>query len=152
MRRLSSFLLFLSALVLLAPQIAQCTEATEGRWSAEKAKQWYDEQPWLVGCNFSPSTAINQLEMWQSETFDPETIDRELGYAASLGMNTVRTYLHDLAWQADPVGFIYRWGTKEGAPEPELWHHDLLRKDGTPFDAAEAALFRELTQVDAEQR
>ena len=46
------------------------------KWSAEKAKAWYDEQPWLRGCNFIPSNAINQLEMWQAETFDPETIDR----------------------------------------------------------------------------
>jgi hypothetical protein len=61
-----------------------------------------------VGCNFLPSNAINQLEMWQAETFDPATIDRELGWAAGLGFNTVRTYLHDLAWQADPDGFKQR--------------------------------------------
>ncbi len=108
MRKSSSFLLVLSVLALLIPQTAQCAEATAGRWSTEKATQWYDKQPWLVGCNFSPSTAINQLEMWQADTFDPETIDRELGWAASLGMNTVRTYLHDLAWEADPEGFKQR--------------------------------------------
>ncbi|MBN1402794.1 MAG: cellulase family glycosylhydrolase, partial [Anaerolineae bacterium] len=66
------------------------------------------QQPWLVGCNFIPSTAINQLEMWQADTFDPATIDRELGWAADLGMNTVRVYLHDLAWQTDPAGFMAR--------------------------------------------
>jgi hypothetical protein len=78
------------------------------RWSAEKANEWYTRQPWLVGCNFIPSTAINQLEMWQAETFDPATIDRELGWAAGIGFNTVRTFLHDLAWQADPEGFKQR--------------------------------------------
>lgn len=72
------------------------------RWSAAKARAWYRRQPWLVGCNFVPSSASNQLEMWQAATFDPETIDRELGWAASLGMNVVRVYLHDLAWQQDP--------------------------------------------------
>lgn len=51
-------------------------EENSGRWSAEKANAWYDAQPWLVGCNFTPSTAVNQLEMWQADTFDPETIDR----------------------------------------------------------------------------
>lgn len=71
------------------------------RWSAEKANAWYDHQPWLIGCNFIPSTAINQLEMWQAATFDPETIRRELGWAAELGFNTVRVYLHDLLWEAD---------------------------------------------------
>jgi hypothetical protein len=77
-------------------------------WSKEQANDWYAGQPWLVGCNFLPSTAINQLEMWQAETFDPDTIDRELGWAASIGFNTVRVYLHDLAWQADAAGFKQR--------------------------------------------
>ena len=77
----------------------------EARWSREEANTWYDEQPWLVGCNFIPSTAINQLEMWQDETFDPETIDRELGWAADLGFNAARVYLHDLLWHADATGF-----------------------------------------------
>ena len=78
---------------------------TDGRWPVEKAVQWYETQPWLRGCNFIPSTAINQLEMWQAETFDPETIDRELGWAAELGLNAMRVYLHDLVWFQDPVGF-----------------------------------------------
>jgi len=77
-------------------------------WTIDKAKQWYANQPWLVGCNFIPSTAINQLEMWQADTFDPETIDRELGWAADIGFNVVRTYLHDLVWEADPEGFNNR--------------------------------------------
>ena len=63
---------------------------------------------WQVGCNFIPSTASNQLEMWQADTFDPVTIDRELGWAAALGMNVVRVYLHDLAWATDAVGFKQR--------------------------------------------
>jgi hypothetical protein len=78
------------------------------RWTTERASAWYAAQPWLVGCNFIPSTAINQLEMWQADTFDPDTIERELGWAAGLGMNTVRTYLHDLAWESDPAGFKER--------------------------------------------
>ncbi len=77
-------------------------------WSREKANEWYQAQPWLVGCNFIPSTAINQLEMWQADTFDAFTIDRELGWAAGLGMNTVRVFLHDLAWQQDKDGFKNR--------------------------------------------
>jgi len=74
-------------------------------WSTEKAYEWYVKQPWLAGCNFIPSNAVNQLEMWQAETFDPVTINRELGWAAGVGFNTVRTYLHDLAWEADAKGF-----------------------------------------------
>jgi len=80
----------------------------EARWSRERANAWYAEQPWLVGCNFIPSTAINQLEMWQADTFNPETIDRELGWAARLGLNSARVYLHDLLWHADAYGFKSR--------------------------------------------
>jgi hypothetical protein len=78
------------------------------RWSREQANQWAARLPWLVGCNFIPSTAINQLEMFQAQTFDPATIDRELGWAAAIGYNTVRVYLHDLVWEDDPEGFVQR--------------------------------------------
>ncbi len=78
------------------------------RWSKEKANDWYGRLPWMVGCNFIPSTAINQLEMWQEETWDPVTIQRELSWAAGLGFNTVRVYLHDLAWASDAEGLRNR--------------------------------------------
>ena len=77
-------------------------------WTKEEANAWYAKQAWLVGCDFLPSTAINQLEMWQAETFDTTTISRELGWAAAIGMNTVRVYLHDLLYQQDSVGFLQR--------------------------------------------
>ena len=64
--------------------------------------------PWSFGANFIPSTAINQLEMWQADTFDPETIDRELGWAAKIGMGIMRVYLHDLLWVQDAEGFFQR--------------------------------------------
>lgn len=79
-----------------------------GNWSEEKATEWYRRQDWLVGCNFIPSTAINQIEMWQAATFDLETIDRELGWAAGIGFNSVRVFLHDLVWQADSQGLKRR--------------------------------------------
>lgn len=104
-RRLLSWLL--TTVVFL---FAASAHAQDSRWSAEQANDWYKKQPWLVGCNFIPSTAINQLEMWQADTFDPKSIDRELGWAADLGMNSVRVYLHDLAWQADAKGFKKRMG------------------------------------------
>jgi hypothetical protein len=78
------------------------------RWTPQQANEWYDAQPWLVGCNFSPSSAINQLEMWQADTFDSDTIDRELGWAKSIGMNTVRVFLHELPWHEDRDGFFDR--------------------------------------------
>ena len=77
-------------------------------WTATQSNDWYNKQPWLVGCNFIPSTAINELEMWQAETFDSKTIDRELGWAQDLGFNVVRVYLHNLAWETDKEGFKKR--------------------------------------------
>lgn len=77
-------------------------------WTKEKANNWYKQQPWFVGANFLPSTAINQLEMWQAETWDAVIIDKELGWAAGIGMNIMRVYLHDLAWKADAAGFKKR--------------------------------------------
>ncbi len=80
----------------------------ERRWSIERARRWQRDAGWLVGCNFTPSTAGNQLEMWQAATFDADTIDRELGWAAGLGMNAVRVYLHDLLYEAEPDAFCAR--------------------------------------------
>lgn len=77
-------------------------------WTTDQANKWYKQQPWLVGANFLPSTAINELEMWQAETFDTATISRELSWAAAIGMNTMRIFLHDLAYLQDPVGFKRR--------------------------------------------
>src|SRR5882757_7505005 len=99
---------FTTALLLLWGYTVSAQQATAfepGRWAPKRAQTWYDSQPWLVGANFVPSTAINQLEMWQAETFDPATIERELGWAAGLGMNVMRVYLHDLLWAHDAAGF-----------------------------------------------
>ena len=78
------------------------------RWSESQANAWYARQPWLVGSNYVPRSAINQLEMWQAETFDPAQIDQELEWAEELGMNTMRVFLHDLLWEQDSVGFESR--------------------------------------------
>jgi hypothetical protein len=78
------------------------------RWPAKAAADWYAKQPWLVGSNYIPATAINELEMWQADSFDPQRIDTELGWAESLGMNTMRVFLHDLLWQQDAAGFTKR--------------------------------------------
>ncbi len=82
-----------------------------GKWSAEKARDWYAKQAWLRGCNFQPSSAINQLEMFQAATFDTATINRELGWAEGLGFNVMRVFLHHLLWTADKEGFKQRLNT-----------------------------------------
>lgn len=99
--------LFLPALFLLLIGLGR-PAAADARWTPEQANAWYRRTGWLVGCNFSPSTAINQLEMWQADTFDPETIDRELQWAEDLGFNSVRVFLHNLLWEQDSRGFLRR--------------------------------------------
>jgi hypothetical protein len=89
---------------------AQAPDST-GRWTEARAQTWYTAQPWLVGSNYIPASAINQLEMWQSDTFDPKRIDTELGWAEDLGMTTMRVFLHDLLWQQDAEGFRQRIDT-----------------------------------------
>ncbi len=78
------------------------------RWTEQRANDWYAQQPWLVGANYIPKSAINELEMWQADTFDATEIDTELGWAQSIGMNTMRVFLHDLLWQQDAAGFQKR--------------------------------------------
>ena len=84
-----------------------CVPAGErpARWTESQAKEWYTKQRWLVGSNYIPSYAVNEIEMWQADTFDPKRIDQELGWAESIGLNTMRVFLHDLLWQQDAAGF-----------------------------------------------
>jgi hypothetical protein len=96
-------LLLIGALVALTMP----AEARE-RWTPAQANSWYSQQKWPVGANYIPADAINQLEMWQAETFDTTTINRELGFAESIGLNSMRVYLHHLAWQLDSAGFKNR--------------------------------------------
>jgi len=84
------------------------THQSAGVWPATKANAWYAKHKWISGSDFIPSTAINQLEMWQADTFDPKTIERELGYAESIGFNAMRVFLHSMAWQQDSKGFKTR--------------------------------------------
>ena len=100
---------YLLLAVLLAPALR--ASHAQDRWTEAQANQWYAAQPWLVGADFLPSTAINELEMWQADTFDPTTMDRELGWAEAIGMNTMRVFLHNLLWEQDPEGFKRRIDT-----------------------------------------
>src|SRR5688500_8242656 len=100
----------MKALVTLFAAFSLVTIHTTARdhWTAQQANALYGKQPWLVGCNFAPSTAINQLEMWQAESWDPKTIDRELGWAEDLGFTSVRVFLHNLVWEQDKDAYLKR--------------------------------------------
>lgn len=95
-------------LAIAALLLVSATTPPRAVWSKQKANAWYLTKGWLRGSDFIPSTAINQLEMWQEPTFDAPTIDRELGYAQGIGLNCMRVFLHHVAWQEDPKGFKTR--------------------------------------------
>jgi hypothetical protein len=78
------------------------------RWSEEDAWKWYNGQPWIVGFNFVTSSAVNDIDMWQADTFDPLSIDRELKIAQSLGYNTARVFINFHVWEGDPDGLKKR--------------------------------------------
>jgi len=107
-RSLAASMAFSLAIAGVALAAQPLTPAV-GQWSAQRANEWYARQPWLFGFNFVPSTAVNDTEMWQKETFDPATIDRELAWAQGLGYNSCRVFVQYIVWKADPAGFKKRF-------------------------------------------
>lgn len=106
MKKTYYFLSFLA--VMMCANLGYAQKKQAQRWSVEKANAWYAKHAWITGANFLPSNAINQLEMWQKDTFSPDLIDKELGWAEGIGFNAMRVYLHSLAWKQDPEGFKQR--------------------------------------------
>src|ERR1700756_3082296 len=104
MRKILPSLLLLSA-------FGSISFAQSDRWTEQRASEWYAHQPWFVGSNYIPSNAINQLEMWQPDTFDPQRIDLELSWAEGIGLNSMRVFLHYFLWEQDPPGFHKRIDT-----------------------------------------
>lgn len=106
---------FVAKMIAGLSMLALSTAAVRGqtvpeRWSEAQANAWYDRQPWLVGADYVPSDAINELEMFQAATFNPALNDKELAMAESIGMNTMRVFLQDQLWTSDPDGFKKRLG------------------------------------------
>jgi Cellulase (glycosyl hydrolase family 5) len=99
---------FVFTIILMAALSANVALAQRTRWPEQKANTWYAQQPWLVGSNYIPKSAINQLEMWQEATFNPTEIETEFIWAEAIGMNTMRVFLHDLLWDQDAAGFRKR--------------------------------------------
>ena len=97
-------LVFVTLLILLSAL------PVSGQWTVQQANDWYAAQSWLVGCNFLPSTAVNDIEMWQAESFVAATIDRELGWAQELGFNSVRVFLNFVVWRDDANELKQRLG------------------------------------------
>ena len=105
MRRLCQ----LSIALLLVLSLASCGKGSTGeRWTAERANAWYAELPWMAGCDYITSDAINQIEMWSAETYNAAQIDKEMGWAEELGLNTMRVYLSSVVYENDADGMKQR--------------------------------------------
>ena len=102
-----AFLFFLVGICINACT-QECNSSNNDRWSEEKIQKWYDDQDWLIGCNYIPATAINQIEMWSADTFNPKQIDKELSWAHDLGFNTLRVFLSSVVWKNDAKGMKKR--------------------------------------------
>ena len=103
---------FITVMAFVMAILTGCTQKKaiepSSQWTPEQAQAWYDAQPWLSGCNYIPATAINQIEMWSADTYDPAQIDKELGWAEELGFNTMRVFLSSVVYENDPEGLISR--------------------------------------------
>ena len=97
-RLVSVFLVFSGAIAF----------AQTRQWTANTAADWYSHQPWMIGANYIQSNTVNQIEMWQADSFDGDRIDMELGWAESLGINTLRVGLHEIVWEKDSSGMQNR--------------------------------------------
>ena len=80
-------------------------------WTPDQAWAWFNAQKYIMGTEFTVSSAANQLEMWQAETFDAELIEKEISFGAKLGYTVFRIFLHDLVYFHDPTGFKSRMNT-----------------------------------------
>lgn len=88
--------------------LAALQKLRQSRWSPERAWKWYAAVGPICGCNYLPRSAVNSTEMWQRESFDPRTIDQELGWAKRCGLNSVRVFVQYIVYEADPEGLIER--------------------------------------------
>jgi hypothetical protein len=98
----------LAGVPILSVLVSIAAVSAQERWTPQRAAEWQTERGWLVGANYLPAYAINQLEMWQQDSFDPARIDLELSWAESLGFNSMRVFLHDQLWVGDGKDFCDR--------------------------------------------
>jgi len=106
-----NFTISIAALLMLShTQIAdgESIDIIKKVWTKEKAWDWYENVEPIYGCNYLPRTAVNSTEIWQAETFDPDTIDQELSWAKDVGYNSVRVFLQYIVWENDAEGLKKR--------------------------------------------
>ena len=97
------------ALLAVLVMLGSCgNRKVADRWTATRANAWYAELPWMAGCDYITSDAINQIEMWSGDTYNAAQIDKEMAWAEELGLNTMRVYLSSVVYENDPDGMKQR--------------------------------------------
>ncbi len=81
------------------------------QWTKERIWEWYDARPWIRGCNYMPSDAISNIDMWQGLHFEErfETAKAELRLAADTGFNAIRIFLSYIVWKEEHDSFMERF-------------------------------------------
>lgn len=101
-------------MAVAALSAAELFAARTAPWTKEKAWDWYNDQPWIRGCNYMPASAANRVDQWQALGSEArfEEMDRELALAESIGFNAVRLILAEEGfgvWVHDHDGFLARF-------------------------------------------
>jgi hypothetical protein len=81
---------FAVTIALLTPSIARVTAG--------------EDLGTMRGANYVPSYARNDVAIWMD--YDPAVIDRELGYAERLKLNTLRVFLQVAVFEKQPEKFM----------------------------------------------
>lgn len=81
-----------------------------GRWSKERVWKWYNERPWIRGCNYMSRDCANRIDQWQEHGFEErfETTCEELKLAAETGFNSIRIIPEFYVWLKEHDGFMQR--------------------------------------------
>ncbi len=81
------------------------------KWTKERAWEWYNNRPWIRGCNYMSADCANRIDQWQSYGFEErlETTEKELALMAELGYNSVRLILEFIVWDEEHDSFLERF-------------------------------------------
>ena len=91
----------------------------ESRWPEERIWRWWNDLGPIKGVNYIPRNAVNSIDFWLAETFDPDLIAEELQWARQAGYNALRVQLQYVVWANDEDGFMDRLDTFLGLAQDQ---------------------------------
>ena len=79
------------------------------RWTKEEAWEYWNKNPWMVGCNYVPSQTPG-LSIWQEDTIEEilPSVRSELALMKEIGFNTVRMWLNFNLWYHEREVYLDR--------------------------------------------